>query len=304
MRVPLSDSVNPLKKSHVLSSNQFDRQSIETVMKVAAHMHEVRQTQSQVDYCKGCILGNLFFEPSTRTSSSFAAAMMRLGGQVLQLDSTASSTQKGESYSDTIRIMEEYTNIIAMRHPLVGSVASASLLANNPVINAGDGAGEHPTQSLLDIFTIIQELGIESPDNITVTMVGDLKNGRTVHSLSRLLSRFDGVKINFVARMMPKKYIQELKNAGVQVSESEDYRDIIGSTDEYENCKGLYVLNTEDMKLAASNMIVLHPLPRVDEIDVAVDDDHVSAYFRQAGCGLSLRMALLAMCLDKVDNIL
>eukprot|EP00941_MAST-03F_sp_MAST-3F-sp1_P002268 g2268.t1 len=314
---------NPLVDQHVLSSKQFDRDSIEAVMKVASHLHGVRQTTRQIDLCHGYILANLFFEPSTRTASSFETAMIRLGGQVCNLDASSSSAQKGETFTDTIRVMENYTDITVMRHPTVGSVTSASQVAQHPIINAGDGKGEHPTQALLDVFTIIQEFGVDSPDNLTITMCGDLLNGRTVHSLSRLLSHFNNVKINFVAPevlAMPDKYIAELAAAGVEVEQHESYRDVLPDTDvfymtrvqrerfatelEYEQCRGLYCLTTNDMKFAKKDMIVMHPLPRVDEIDMDVDKDPRAAYFRQTGYGLSLRMALLAMCLGRIDGIL
>lgn len=316
----LKKGTNPLAFADVLTSKQFDRASIEAVMTVATEMHAARAMQKKLDLCRGLILGNLFFEPSTRTACSFATAMMRLGGEVVQLDASTSSAQKGETFTDTIRVMENYTDCVVMRHPTVGSVAKAAEVAENPVINAGDGKGEHPTQALLDIFTILQERDVASPDGLTVTMVGDLKNGRTVHSLSRLLKHFDNISINYVAPdvlRMPREYIEEIEASGVKVREMESYRDVIGETDvfymtrvqkerfetelEYERCKGLYVLTKKDMDIAAKEMIVLHPLPRVDEIDMEVDADPRAAYFRQAGCGLSLRMALLAMCLNKVD---
>jgi len=311
---------NPLAFKHVLTSQQFDRRTIEAVMACATKMHATRMHE-RLYLGKGYILGNLFFEPSTRTASSFATAMLRLGGDVVHLDASSSSTQKGETSRDTIRTMEEYTDVIVMRHPTVGSVADASKVAQNPMLNAGDGAGEHPTQALLDCFTMIQECGVSSLDGLNVTMVGDLKNGRTVHSLSRLLSRFDSVTINYVAPdflRMPRDYLDEIIAAGVRVREMDNYDEVIGHTDvlymtriqkerfaalesdEFEQSKGLYVLTAEDMAKASEGMVVMHPLPRVDEIDVAVDVDPRAAYFRQVGYGLSVRMALLAMCLNRL----
>lgn len=310
---------NPLAFKHVLTSQQFDRATILSVMACATEMHVARMHET-LNLCKGYILGSLFFEPSTRTSSSFATAMLRLGGGVVHLDASSSSTQKGESSRDTVKTMEQYTDIIAMRHPTVGSVADASEVAQNPMLNAGDGAGEHPTQALLDCFTIIQECDVSSPDGLTITMVGDLKNGRTVHSLSRLLSRFDNVTINYVAPdilRMPREYLDEITAAGVRVREMKNYDEVIRHTDvlymtriqkerfqpmeydEFEQSKGLYVLSAADMTKAPKDMVVMHPLPRVDEIDVEVDADPRAAYFRQVGYGLSVRMALLAMCLNR-----
>jgi len=307
---------NPLVHKHVLTAQQFDRSGILKVMKVAKEMHRLRQTGKPLKYAEGKILANLFYEPSTRTASSFASAMMKLGGQVISLDEMTSSSKKGETMADTLRTISQYTDVIAMRHPVEGSVGSAAQYATRPVINAGDGGGEHPTQALLDIFCIMQELHVDTLDGLTLTLVGDLKHGRTVHSLAQLLGGFNGVTLNCVAPsilQMPDSVIKQLQTSNVKVNILESYTEVMPQSDifymtrvqkerfatdaEYEACKGLYVLTPGQMTSAKDHMAVMHPLPRIDEIDVGVDKDPRAAYFRQVGCGLSLRMALISMVL-------
>jgi aspartate carbamoyltransferase len=268
------------------------------------------------DLLKGKILANLFYEPSTRTSSSFTAAMERLGGSVIPINEVKySSVSKGESLTDTVRTLECYTDVIVLRHPEVGSAAIAAKAARKPVINAGDGIGEHPTQALLDAFTIKEEIG--HLDGLTVTLLGDLKHGRTVHSLARLLSLYK-VKLNYVAPdllRMPADLVEELKVRGVEQTEYTALDQPLPQTDVlyvtrvqkerftdeavYESVKGAYVINPQVMKTAKDRMIVMHPLPRVGEISPEFDDDPRAAYFRQMEYGLYVRMALLAMVLGK-----
>lgn len=280
-------------------------------------MHRTRKTSpSPIKIADGKILANLFFEPSTRTASSFAAAMVKLGGSVVSLDEQTSSAKKGESLEDTLRTISQYADVVAMRHPVEGSVLNAAQSSTRPVINAGDGGGEHPTQALLDVFCIMEELHVDDLSGLHVTLCGDLLNGRTVHSLSQLLANFEGLTVNCVAPdvlQMPDKVVRHLENSGVDVRLLDSYDAVMPETDvfymtrvqkerfesveAYEKCKGTYVLTADDMTRAKSEMAVMHPLPRVDEIDVAVDADPRAAYFRQVGCGLSLRMALLSMVL-------
>ena len=268
------------------------------------------------DLLKGKILTNLFYEPSTRTSSSFTSAMERLGGSVIPINEVRySSVSKGESLPDTIRTLECYADVIVLRHPEMGSAALAAQYARKPLINAGDGAGEHPTQALLDLFTISEEL--KRLDGLTVTMVGDLKYGRTVHSLARLLTLFD-VKINYVSPeilRMPAEIMAEVADSDTPQAEYRDLDPVLAESDviyvtrvqkerfenpeEYEQVKGAYVINREIMSKAKEEMIVMHPLPRVTEISMDVDDDPRAAYFRQMEYGLYTRMALLAMVLGK-----
>lgn len=300
----------------ILSVNQFDRESLTYIFGVAHEMSEMVRRVGTFDLLKGKILANLFYEPSTRTSSSFTAAMERLGGSVIPINEVRySSVSKGESLPDTVRTLEAYADVIVLRHPEVGSAAVAAAAARKPIINAGDGVGEHPTQALLDTFTIQEELG--NLDGLTVSMVGDLANGRTVHSLARLLSLYN-VKINYVAPdqlRMPREIIDELNEKGILQSEFSSVESVIAESDvlyvtriqrerfadpeQYEALKGSYIINAELMKKAKEQMIVMHPLPRVGEISMDMDDDPRAAYFRQVEYGLYVRMALLAMVLGK-----
>lgn len=300
----------------IISIKQFSRQDLEYIFAVAHEMRVMVERVGTFDLLKGKILANLFYEPSTRTSSSFAAAMERLGGSVISINEVRySSVAKGESLPDTVRTLECYADVIVIRHPEVGSAAIAAASAQKPVINAGDGVGEHPTQALLDAFTIHEELG--NLEGLTVTMLGDLKFGRTVHSLARLMSLY-GARLNYVAPdilRMPAEIIQELKGKGVVQSEHLSPDAVIGETDVlyvtrvqrerfeseevYNSVKGAYVVDVGLMRRAKERMIVMHPLPRVSEISTEVDSDPRAAYFRQMEYGLYVRMALLAMVLGK-----
>ena len=302
----------------IISVKQFGREDLEYVFGVAHEMRGMVERVGTFDLLKGKILANLFYEPSTRTSSSFTAAMERLGGSVIPINEVKySSVSKGESLPDTIRTLECYADVIVLRHPETGSAAIAAKAARKPVINAGDGVGEHPTQALLDTFTIFEELAAGSVDDMTVTMLGDLKYGRTVHSLARLLSLFK-VKINYVSPeilRMPKEVMDEVGEKGIQQAEFSSLVEVLPETDvlyvtrvqkerfedpaDYEKVKGAYVIDPEIMKAAKQDMIVMHPLPRVGEISVDFDEDPRAAYFRQMEYGLYVRMALLAMVLGK-----
>ena len=301
----------------IISVKQFSRADLEYVFGVAHEMRGMVERIGTFDLLKGKILANLFYEPSTRTSSSFTAAMERLGGSVIPINEVKySSVSKGESLPDTIRTLECYADVIVLRHPETGSAAIAAKAARKPVINAGDGAGEHPTQALLDTFTIMEEL--ERLDNLTVTMLGDLKYGRTVHSLARLLSNFSNIMLNYVSPdilKMPKEVMDEVGAKGIPQAEFSTLDDALPETDvlyvtrvqkerfenpeDYEKVKGAYVIDPEVMKAAKQEMIVMHPLPRVGEISPDFDDDPRAAYFRQMEYGLYVRMALLAMVLGK-----
>jgi len=302
----------------IISVKQFGRDDLEYVFGVAHEMRGMVKRIGTFDLLKGKILANLFYEPSTRTSSSFTAAMERLGGSVIPINEVKySSVSKGESLPDTIRTLECYADVIVLRHPETGSAAIAAKAARKPVINAGDGVGEHPTQALLDTFTIFEELDAGSVDGMTVTMLGDLKYGRTVHSLARLLSLYN-VKINYVSPeilRMPKEVMDEVGAKGIPQAEFTSLTEVLPETDvlyvtrvqkerfedpaDYEKVKGAYVIDPEIMKSAKQQMIVMHPLPRVGEISVDFDEDPRAAYFRQMEYGLYVRMALLAMVLGK-----
>jgi aspartate carbamoyltransferase catalytic subunit len=315
--LPLGDQTTGRLYGHdVLSVAQFCREDLEYVFGVAEAMRTMVAHIGTFDLLKGKILANLFYEPSTRTSSSFAAAMERLGGSVIQINEVKySSVSKGESLPDTVRTLECYADVIVLRHPETGSAAIAAQAARKPIINAGDGIGEHPTQALLDLFTIREELG--TIDGLTVTMLGDLRFGRTVHSLARLLSQFD-VRLNYVAPdilRMPAALVAELEARGVRQAEHASLDSVMADTDvlyvtrvqkerfesldEYESVKSAYVITPDTMQGFRARMALMHPLPRVGEIAPEVDADPRAAYFRQMEYGLYVRMALLAMVLGK-----
>jgi aspartate carbamoyltransferase len=299
----------------ILSVKQFSRSDLEYIFAVAHEMHTMVDRVGTFDLLKGKILANLFYEPSTRTSSSFTSAMERLGGSVIPINEVRySSVAKGESLPDTVRTLDCYADVIVLRHPETGSAALAAQYASKPIINAGDGIGEHPTQALLDAFTIHEEMG--KMDGLTVSMLGDLKYGRTVHSLARLLSLYNA-QLNYVSPeilRMPAEIIDELPRTMAQ-KEYQNLEDVLPTTDvlyvtrvqkerfaseqEYESVRGSYVIGPELMKIAKQNMIVMHPLPRVGEISMEFDSDPRAAYFRQMEYGLYVRMALLAMVLGK-----
>lgn len=300
----------------IISVKQFSRDDLEHIFGVALEMEEMVRRIGSFDLLKGKILASLFYEPSTRTSSSFTAAMERLGGSVIPISEVRySSVSKGESLPDTVRTLEAYADVIVLRHPEVGSAELAAKYARKPIINAGDGIGEHPTQALLDLFTIQAEMG--HIDGLTVTMVGDLKYGRTVHSLARLLTLFN-VKINYVSPeilRMPAHIIEELDAKGIPQAEHTTLDPVIAESDvlyvtrvqkerfenvdEYDLVKNAFIISPETLTQAKEDMIVMHPLPRVGEITMEVDDDPRAAYFRQMEYGLYVRMALLAMVLGK-----
>lgn len=307
---------SPYYARDILSVNQFSKEDLNYIFGVAHEMREMVTRVGTFDLLKGKILASLFYEPSTRTSSSFTSAMERLGGSVIPINEVHySSVSKGESLPDTVRTLECYADVIVLRHPEVGASTLAAEYTRKPVINAGDGIGEHPTQALLDTFTIVEELG--NLNNLSVTMLGDLKYGRTVHSLARLLSLFD-IRLNYVSPeilRMPAEIYEELKAKGVSQREYFELSTILPETDvlyitrvqkerfdnidDYESVKGSFVITPETLQGAKEKMIIMHPLPRVGEISMDVDTDPRAAYFRQMEYGLYVRMALLAMVLGK-----
>ena len=272
------------------------------------------------DSCHGKILATLFYEPSTRTQMSFQTAMMRLGGKVIGFDNPGnSSVSKGESLKDTIRVISNYSDIIAIRHPREGAAKAASMFSCCPVINAGDGGHLHPTQTLTDLFTLSETHG--SLSGLTIGLCGDLKNGRTVHSLVKTLSRFKNNKFILIStsELSIPGYIREIMDANkCKYSVSNSLIDAIGELDvlymtriqkerfesekEYENQKGVFVLNTEKMRYAKRDLKVLHPLPRIDEIEYEVDDDPRAVYFEQTKYGMYARMALILFMLENTEN--
>ena len=311
-------STNGLAGQDIISVNQFDRDKLAYIFTRSHEMRELVERVGGCDLLKGYVLACLFYEPSTRTSASFIAAMERLGGDVIPITQGVqfSSVSKGESLPDTIRTLEQYSDVIVLRHPEIGSAKLAADYASVPVINAGDGAGEHPTQALLDLFTIREELG--RIDGLKIAMVGDLRYGRTVHSLTRLLMQYDDVSLRFVSPeilRLPMALMNELIDRGFKVRETHNVADVIENADvlyvtriqkerfsdpkQYEEVKDCYEITMELMTRAKEKMVVMHPLPRVGEIHYHVDDDPRAAYFRQVRNGMYVRMALLAAVLGK-----
>ncbi|KAJ9107527.1 hypothetical protein QFC21_000984 [Naganishia friedmannii] len=305
-------------RRHVLSVKQYNRDDLHYLFSIASEMRLQVEKQGGVQTLKGKVLSTLFYEPSTRTSTSFEAAMKRCGGDVVCVTADRSSVTKGETLADTIRTLGCYADGIVMRHPEVGSAKVAAKVSPVPILNAGDGIGEHPTQSLLDVFTIREELG--SVNGITVTLIGDLKNGRTVHSLVKLLSLYQ-VTLNFVSPpslAMPESVKLEASKAGIQWAEYASLDDVVGKSDvlyvtrvqrerfdnpaEYESVKDLYIIDNDLMAKAKPTTIVMHPMPRNNELDEALDFDvKRAAYFRQMRYGLYVRMALLTLVLGNAS---
>jgi carbamoyl-phosphate synthase/aspartate carbamoyltransferase/dihydroorotase/carbamoyl-phosphate synthase/aspartate carbamoyltransferase len=301
----------------ILSVSQFTKEDLDYIFERADEMKEMARLWGTCDLLKDYTLACVFYEPSTRTSSSFISAMSRLGGKVIPITEGIqySSVSKGESLIDSIITLEQYCDVIVLRHPEIGSSATAAKYAKVPIINAGDGAGEHPTQALLDLYTIQSELG--KIDGLKVAMVGDLRNGRTVHSLTRLLSQYD-VSLRFVSPdtlRLPLDLMNDLIDKGIKVRETNKVSDVIENADvlyvtriqkerftdlaQYEEVKNYFEITPEVMALAKEKMIVMHPLPRVGEIHYKVDRDPRAAYFRQVQNGLYIRMALLASVLGQ-----
>lgn len=288
-----------------LSTNEID-ELIERANDIIAHPEDYREK------CKYKKLATLFFEPSTRTRLSFEAAMLDLGGSVMGFsEAQSSSAAKGESVADTVRTVGCYADIIAMRHPKEGAPLVASMHAGVPVINAGDGGHNHPTQTLTDLLTIRREKG--RLDNLTIGVCGDLKFGRTVHSLIQAMSRYDNIKFVLISpeELKLPSYVKNdaIKKKGIPYEQTEDLMEVIGKLDilymtrvqrerffneeDYLRLKDSYILTPEKLKKARPDLTIMHPLPRVNEISVAVDDDPRAAYFRQVANGKFIRMALI-----------
>ena len=296
----------------ILRTDTLSDQELELILSTASRFESALEVQERLNNMTGQIMAALFFEPSTRTRLSFESAMLRLGGQTITVaDAKTSSAAKGESLADTARMAEGYADVIVMRHPQKGSAQEAADAVQVPVINGGDGTGQHPTQALLDVYTIRKEKG--SLEGLTVTLAGDLKNGRTVHSLVYLLARF-GIRLFFVsppALEMPAEITAQLGKMGADVSTGTDLAAAMRESDvvymtriqrerfadpaEYEQLKSSYVLDMAMVRQAKPGIAILHPLPRVDEIATQVDAYEGAAYFRQATNGVFIRMALLAL---------
>ncbi|KAH9475221.1 Protein pyrABCN [Psilocybe cubensis] len=298
-------------RRHILSVKQFSQRDMYDLFAIANEMRLQVERNGSLDILKGKVLCTVFYEPSTRTSSSFDAAMKRCGGSVVQVTADTSSVMKGETLPDTIRTLACYGDAIVLRHPQMGSAQEAAKFSPVPIINAGDGIGEHPTQALLDIYTIRSELG--TVNGRTITLIGDLKNGRTVHSLVTLLCLYS-VRLNFVSPpslAMPSNVVSAARKAGIPVTICESLEEVLADTDvlyvtrvqkerftnesEWLQVKDAYRIDHAVLSRAKEEMIVMHPLPRVNEIDPEVDfDSRRAVYFRQMRYGLFIRMALLA----------
>lgn len=304
------------KGADILTSKQFNRGDIEDVLKMAKKMEVFASKKKWGDLLKGRLLAALFYEPSTRTRLSFEAAMRRLGGEVVSVvGAQFSSLSKGETLYDTGKTIESFADVIVIRHQKDGAAEELAAGSAVPVINAGDGINEHPTQALLDLFTIQKELG--RLDGLTIAMAGDLKYGRTVHSLACVLSHFN-VKMIFVAPpelKMPEPNMRALKEKNISYTEITDLGDAVRKSDvvymtrvqqerfsdpkQYEKHRNAYVLTREFVEEKNSKALIMHPLPRVWEIARDVDDLAGAAYFKQVANGVAVRMALLAMVFGK-----
>ena len=302
------------KGRDIVSIKELSKEEMDIIFEVAREMLPIARGERKSDLLDGKILATLFFEPSTRTRLSFESAMHRLGGSVIGFSNpSATSISKGETLADAVRVMDSYSDVIVIRHPYEGSARLAAEFASNPVINAGDGAGQHPTQTLLDLFTIHQEFG--ELEGLNVALIGDLKYGRTVHSLAYALS-YLGANIYLVSPellRMPSHIIRELKEKPVETDKIEDViedADVLYVTriqkerfpdpTEYKKVAGSYRITSELLNKAKEKAIVMHPLPRVDEIEPDVDYTKHARYFQQAFNGVPVRMALLALVLGVV----
>lgn len=300
-----------MNNNSLVSIFDYSKEEVIEVLKLA---YEFEKNPNQ-DLLNGKVVASLFFEPSTRTRLSFETAIQRLGGRIIGFsDASSSSVKKGETLKDTIKMVDNYADLIVMRHPIEGSARYASEVANIPVINAGDGANQHPTQTMLDLYTIYQTQG--TLENLDITLVGDLKYGRTVHSLIMALSRFNPT-FHFVAPKeleMPAGYKVYLEEKGIAYTEHLEMEEVIDNTDilymtrvqrerfadplEYEKVKDVYVLCNSMLDNTKDNLRILHPLPRVNEISVDVDENPKAYYFQQALNGVYARQAIICKSLN------
>ncbi|MEG1887343.1 MAG: aspartate carbamoyltransferase [Oscillospiraceae bacterium] len=306
-----------MSKRHLIDLDSMSLEQIDDILSLAKVI--MKHPQYFYDSAHGKIMATLFYEPSTRTQMSFQSAMLKIGGKIVGFsDPVNSSVSKGESLRDTVRVVSNYADLIVMRHSFEGAAKAAGVFSRCPLINAGDGGHLHPTQTLTDLFTLLNTKG--TLNNLTVGICGDLKNGRTVHSLIKSLIRYDNNKFIFIStpQLSVPDYLKKLVlEAKCEFTESTSLADSISEIDvlymtriqrerfseieEYEQQKGIFVLDKEKMKKARYGLKVLHPLPRIDEIDYAVDDDERAVYFDQTEYGMYARMALILYMLE--DNV-
>ncbi|QLH83737.1 aspartate carbamoyltransferase [Halosimplex pelagicum] len=300
-----------MRHDHIISAKQLSRADIEAVLDRAAEV--AADPEAFADRHENALLGLCFFEPSTRTKMSFTAAVKRLGGDVVDMGTVeSSSVKKGESLADTVRVVEGYADALVLRHPSEGSAQMASEFVDVPLINAGDGAGQHPTQTLLDLYTIRESAGF---DDLTIGIMGDLKYGRTVHSLAHALTNFDADQhfISPESLQLPRSVRYDLHEEGASIREHTELDPVLPELDvlyvtriqaerfpdesEYRAIAGEYQIDTETLEAARDDLTVMHPLPRVDEIAHEIDDTDYAHYFQQAHNGVPVRMALLDLVL-------
>src|SRR3989338_7182872 len=302
-----------MKLEHIISASQFDKKNLDKIFEIT---DRIKQNKFRKDFMSGRIMATLFYESSTRTRLSFESAMIKLGGKVITTENASefSSVAKGENLEDTIRVVHSFCDVIVLRHPIVGGSEIAAKYSKVPIINAGDGEGEHPTQALLDLYTIFSKY---KKRNFTIVMVGDLKNGRTIHSLSFLLSLYQNIKIIFVsprALTTPQFLKEHLNKKRIQFEETAPLdialkqADIIYQTriqkerfkteSDYSRYFGRYIIDQKSLKLLKKNAVIMHPLPRINEISPQVDDDQRAIYFEQAQNGVYTRMAILMFLFD------
>jgi aspartate carbamoyltransferase len=302
------------KIKHLYTASEFTRQDILKLCESAdwfkGQSEDMEGRVKLLEILKGRVIALLFYEPSTRTCCSFHSAALRLGASVINVDVAHSSVQKGETLQDTLRTLEQYADAVVMRHNEKGVFQRMIPFVNIPLLSGGDGSGEHPTQALLDVFTVLQHK--KKIDGLVFTMIGDLKYGRTVHSLTKLLSRFDNIKINYVSPAelsMPSECLSAIADRVTQVEYTELTPAIIAETDvlyvtrvqkerftrqeDFDAVKDIFVVNAKTLEHAKKDMIVMHPLPRVNELHEEVDQDPRCVYFDQMRCGVFMRMAIM-----------
>ena len=302
-------------KKDIISMNDFTAEEILLILKKAEAIEKMSD-EEKLSLMHGKIVATMFYEPSTRTKLSFESAAMRLGANILYFDTEHSSVKKGESFSDTIRMVESYSDIIVIRHPMDGAARLAASVSHKPVLNGGDGSNQHPSQTLLDLYTIMKEKG--TLENIHIAFTGDLKYGRTVHSLVKALKHFHPV-IYFVSPpnlAMPQYLLDDLDDAGVTYYIEENFTGCLDKLDvfymtriqrerfpdpeEYEKVKGIYIINRGNIEgKCKDDMIIMHPLPRVNEIDVDLDTTKYARYFEQARNGIPIRQAMMMLSLEQ-----
>ncbi|MCL1816621.1 MAG: aspartate carbamoyltransferase [Clostridiales bacterium] len=318
---PTEAALNTFKNRNIMDIESLSKEDLQTIMQTAAYYDQALTEKRILEDMKGKIMASLFFEPSTRTRLSFECAMERLGGKVITVSETpsmqTSSAAKGETMYDAIRVINYYCDVIACRSPIKGVRHEIARAATVPYINGGDGSGEHPTQALLDVYTIYKQKG--TLDGLVHAICGDLKYGRAPHSLLDALSKFDVKKIILASPQelrMPKDHIEKIKALGIEVEECFDLdyavenadmiymtrvqRERFASIEEYERNRDLFIMSERHINMFCPGAIVLHPLPRVNEIEVEVDNYPGAVYFEQAGNGVPVRMALLALVTGSV----